>query len=438
MLGFDDLYLLLVSKRISGVAVDSRNVLKGNVFFALKGAKTDGHLFLEAAVQNGATHAVVEEDFQGNSFGLQLIRVKDTLLCLQDTAKKFLSDSRAKIIAVTGSLGKTTTKGFIYQLLKSKYKVNTTSGSKNSQIGLALAVLNETVGDEDFLVLEMGMTLPRQIERLTEIAPPDIAIITSIALVHAGNFDSIEDIARAKSEVFCRPKTKLVIVNADTDCANFLMSKANCQKSYSMQKETKATWHLEIQDERLIVDEDGEKTKLSSVDFPARHVYQNLLGAICIARECGMSFAEISQVLPTLTLPERRLQEIEKNGIVFINDSYNAAEISVKGALESIAKRKTSGRKIAVLGNMVELGKFSDVCHKRVGEYALSTVDRLFCIGEHCKPLVEVWQDAEKPVEWFLRFEDLLDKLKLELRAGDLVLVKGSRVLQLERVVELF
>lgn len=434
---FDDLYARLRTKKTQ-VAVDSRNVKPGDAFFALKGAKTDGHHFLEEVRKKGALFAVVKDDFQGESFGLELIRVKDPLVSLQEAAKKFISESKAKIIAVTGSLGKTTTKGFIYQILKSKYKAYTTSGNKNSQIGLALAILNETEGDEDFLVLEMAMTQAHQIERLTEIAPPHMALITSIALVHAENFESIEDIARAKAEVFCRPKTELVIINKDTACSDFLLKQANAKKkTYSMNDQS-ANRMLVLEDNKFFVIEEGKKHELGVKELPAAHVYQNLLGAISVARECGLSFAEIAQALPALTLPERRLQEVHKKGIVFINDSYNAAENSIRGALDAVIKRNHQGRKIAVLGNMPELGKFSEECHKRVGEHALLAVEKLYCFGAPCKPAVDVWKEAKRDVEWFLKFEELFEKLKADLQEGDLVLVKGARMLALERVVELF
>lgn len=434
--GMDQLWAHLLSKIPFVVAVDTRNVSKGDIFFALSGAKTHGELFLKDAAEKGAVSAVVSKEYAGESYGLQLFRVENTLVALQEMAKRWVARSNAKIIAVTGSLGKTTTKGFISQLLQTKYAVGTTKGSQNSQIGLALSLLNETRGTEDFLVLEMGMSAPGHIQKLIEIVSPDIAVITSIALVHAENFESLQDIAKAKAEIVSHPKTATAIISADSACADFLLQSGTCKKlSYSMNQESQARWKLEIKPHGLSLFENGEEVVLPFIYFSAPHMYLNALCAISVARHCGMSFDEVRAGISFLSLPEKRLQEIEKNGVVYISDCYNAAEDSVKAALNSLKSRTGFQRKIGILGHMRELGKFSEECHRNVGECALDCVDTLFCLGENCKPVVEVWQEAKRPVKWFLEFEELFQHVQNELKAGDLVLVKGARSLQLERIL---
>ncbi len=428
-------------KPFSGVAVDTRHVQPGNLFFALSGQKTDGHHFLNEAAAKGATGAVVKRSFYEEARDsvpqLTLLYVDDPLLALQTAAKKWLEHSSARVIAITGSLGKTSTKGFLFSLLQSKYKVATTSGSKNSQIGLALAILNETKGVEDYLILEMGMSEKGHIQKLVEMAPPHLALITSIALVHAENFHEISDIAQAKAEVFSHPKTECVILNNDTRCVSDLLQMVRCKKeSYSLQEGAVVKWKMKIEADCLVVTEDCIEIILPKVNMMAEHMYGNLLGAISCARELGMSFEEIKVALKEITLPERRLQEVEKKGVTFINDAYNAAEDSMKGALDAMRQKKCAGRKIAVLGHMRELGKFSDGCHKSVGEFALTCVDQVISIGENAGPLVKVWQEAQRPVEWFLQFEELFCYLQNEICEGDLVLVKGARTLELERIID--
>ena len=423
----------------SGIAVDTRYVQPGNLFFALAGQKTDGHRFLGEAAGKGATGAVVKRSFSEEAYGLHLLYVDDPLVALQTAAKRWLEKSSARIIAITGSLGKTSTKGFLFSLLQSKYKVATTSESKNSQVGLALAILNETEGDEDFLILEMGMSEKGHIQKLVEMAPPHLALITSIALVHAENFQEIIDIAKAKAEVFPHPNTECVIINCDTRCASQLLQMVHCKKeSYSLQESATAKWKMKIEAERLVVTEDNRKVVLTKVDVVAEHMYRNLLGAISCARELGMSFEEIQVAMKGITLPEKRLQEVEKKGVTFINDAYNAAEDSIKGALDAVRQKKCAGKKIAVLGHMRELGKFSDDCHKSVGEFALACVDQVISIGENAGPLVKVWQEAQRPVEWFLQFDELFCYLQDAISKGDLVLVKGARALELERISDMY
>ena len=426
--------LLEPSQTITGVAIDSRDVRPGNIFFALTGAKTDGHRYLAQVKALGASLAVVNHEFTGDDYGLPLIRVPNTLKALQMAAHGFVSSgSRAQVLAITGSLGKTTMKGFVTQLLRSTYKVSTTSGNKNSQAGLALALLNETDGTEDYLVVEMGMTEPNQIKTLTEIVPPDIALITSIALVHAENFPSLQEIARAKAEIFSHPKTQHVIVNRDTACSDFLLGLCTCKKETYSVKES-----LQVSPEGIAFTERGDVFALPYVHFPASHVYVNLLGAITAARACHVSMDAIIATLPSLRLPERRLQEVQKDDILFINDAYNAAELSMKGALEAMRERVVAGRKIGVLGHMAELGQFSNECHQRVGAFSIDCVDELFCFGKLCGPLYEEWKVAQKPARWFLDFDELMHELRKTALPGDCVLVKGARSLALERVVETF
>lgn len=429
----------LIPTFVTGAAIDSRNVLPGNVFFALKGAKTDGHLYLKEVFQKGAAFAVVQKDFTGDEYPGKLIYVDDTLKALQDAARSFISQSKAQIVAITGSLGKTTTKGFIYTLLQSKYKVATTAQNQNSQAGLALSILNQIQGDEEWLVLEMGMTEKGQIEKLIHIAPPDIAVITTLALVHAINFEGIEEIAKSKAEIFLHPKTRLGIINADSPCVDILEKSGTCEKRlYSPKGNEEAYWSLQVHEKMLEIIEDGKKTFIEKINFPGPHLYLNLLAAISCARACGVEFERINAALSKLTLPERRMEFLDIKGIHFINDCYNAAEISVKAALDVLTLRKCSGRKIAVLGHMAELGKYSEECHKRVGEYAIDRADLIVGFGKDCVPLVDVVKSAKKKVHYFVEFEDLISFLQDEINPGDAVLVKGSRGLQLERVVARF
>lgn len=420
---------------VHGICVDSRLLKPNQLFFALKGACSDGHAFVREAAANGAVAAVVNVDYTVEIPGFQLIRVKDPLSALQLLAKNALAARSTKVVAVTGSVGKTTTKEFICSMLKRQYSTACSPGNSNSQIGLALSVLNNTRGDEDYLVLEMGMTEAGHIQKLVEIAPPDIAVITNTALVHACNFDDLAAIGRAKGEIFSHRKTKLGIL--DRAIANFeeVAGLGTCSKrSFSVERgDGDCTAALEEGGLRVRVG--AESTFLPAPFVPGRHNIHNFLAAAIVARECGMSWEYIKDAIPFLKLPEKRMEIFEKNGIVFVNDSYNASAISVKAALCSLPTPRNGGRKIAVLGAMLELGKFSEECHREVGEFALRHVEQMFCVGKECLPVEKCWLKEGMPVKWREEISGMIDVLRKELRAGDVVLVKGSRASGIEGVL---
>jgi UDP-N-acetylmuramoyl-tripeptide--D-alanyl-D-alanine ligase len=425
---------------IEGVYIDSRELVKGQLFFALKGSVHDGHSFLHEVAANGAVACVINKNYQGSMPNLPIIKVDDTLLALQELAKSHVEQSRSKIISVTGSIGKTTTKDFIHTLLSAKYKVASSLKNQNSQVGLMLSLLNRVSGNEDYIVLEMSMTHEGNIKRLVEIAPPDIAVVTTIALVHAENFpDGLEGIARAKAEIFSSNKTYLGIINDDSPFSSILMAAGSCQKKkYSSYPQSTANWLMDVNTHTLLVTEEGTSIELPKNDFGAPHVFTNCLASIACARSCGMNWEEIKLAMPYLTLPKQRLETIRKQGITFIDDSYNASEPSMKAALSFVAAMKCPGKKVAIIGQMKELGKFSEECHKRVGEHAIDCVDHVVCFGEECAPVVDVWKQAGKKIDWFLSFDKLLMHLRVLLEQEDLVLLKGSRSNQLWRILDAF
>ncbi|MBS0656431.1 MAG: UDP-N-acetylmuramoyl-tripeptide--D-alanyl-D-alanine ligase [Verrucomicrobia bacterium] len=422
---------------LSGVAVDSRQVEPGNLFVALKGQRVDGHDFLLEVEKRGACAAIVEKRASYQDVKIPLICVDDPLKAMQRLARMLVAASGAKVVAVTGSLGKTTTKSFISALLGSKYKIMSTSGNQNSQVGLSLSILNNCVGDEDYLVLEMGMTEGGHIQRLVEIAPPDIAVITFIALVHAASAGSLEEIARAKMEICSHPQTKVCIINLDSPCQELLFQPSTCKKlGYSMIV-PHADMRLELQDSSMCFHEQAHATLMPRLALPAAHVYGCMLAACTVARGCNMEWEEIQRALPTLTLPQGRLQFVEKAGITFIDDAYNAAEPSLKAALTVLKEHGAGRRKVAVIGSMRELGAYSSEAHRAVGEWALDRADIMVCLGKDCAPIIETWQTAARPSFWFLEYDDLLSFLKQELIPGDVVLLKGKRPDDLGRTINL-
>jgi len=422
---------------IQGYSIDSRSLKEGELYVALKGERVDGHAYLQAVRQKGALAAIVSSHYQGESYGLHLLRVEDPLYVLQELAKTVLALSSARVVAITGSLGKTSTKEFTKCLLATKYRVFATPGNSNSQVGLPLAILNHTSGDEEILVFEMGMTLPGQIARLVQIAPPEVAVLTTVALVHACNFDSIEEIARTKGEIFSHPDTRLGILDRDiVSYAEICRLGTCCKESFSTSS-PEADYHLDISRHPVLhAHLESSSIVLNELSVLGKHNYHNLLAAIAVARYFNVGWDEINQAISSMVLPEKRLQFVQHKDILFLNDSYNAAEVSVMAALESLPQPQNQGRKIAVLGGMAELGKFSHDCHQRVGEFALNHVEQMYCFGVECLPIYEVWKRAGRPVRLFHHRADLVECLKSHLKPSDVVLLKGSRSKELWKVLD--
>lgn len=424
---------------LNAFCVDTRLLQPGDLFFALPGERTDGHNFLEQASALGAVAAVVSSRYRGPDFGLTLIQTPDVLKALQGLAKQVIALSSSQIIAITGSVGKTTTKEFASAILKRKFRVGQTPGNSNSQIGLPLAILNHTTGDEDVLVLEMGLTVQGHIKALVEIAPPDIAIITTTALVHAQNFDSLDAIGCAKAEIFSHSKTRLGILHHGIVNMHEICQIGSCYKVSFSASSPEADYYLDDSEKGMQIS--GQRfspVTICPLKLPARHNRHNFLAAAIAAKHMGMTWAEIEEAVNDLALPERRMELVEKQGVFFVNDSYNASELSVKAALESLPAPREKGKKVAVLGEMLELGKFSGQCHRSVGEHALNFVDAVVCYGEHCRPIVDVWQAAGRPAYLADTQDQLFKHVKELVGAGDVVLLKGSRSKGMWKILDEF
>lgn len=422
---------------VRGFCVDTRLLKPGEVFVALVGARVDGHAYLEEAQKKGAVAAIVAASYHGPNYGLHLFYVEDPLDALQELARAVLAKGRSQVVAVTGSVGKTTTKEFIKSLLSSRYAVAASPGNSNSQVGVPLAILNHTTGNEEIVILEMGMTEPGQLARLVQIAPPDVAVLTTAALVHACNFASLEAIALTKAEVFSHPKTKLGVLHHDLSNLAALVDVGSCPKMSFSTTSSDADYSLNrILDNTVNVKGGKETFRLGLLEVPGAHNVHNALAAIIVARYFGLSWEEIKIGLAMLRLPEKRLQIVQREGVIFLNDSYNASEVSTKAALETLPEPTGEGCKVAVFGSMMELGQFSHDCHKRVGEFALERVEKVMCLGEECRPIYDVWKKAGKSVELFLDRAALVAHLRAVLRPSDVVLLKGSRSKELWKVLE--
>lgn len=423
--------------QVAGYQIDSRFISPGDLFFALKGEKVDGHRFLAEAKQRGAAGAVVEKRYSGADFGLPLFFVDDVLRSLQELAKSDLEESGARIVGITGSVGKTTTKDFIAEFLKAKYRVAKTPGNYNTKLTLPLSILNRE-GGEEVLVLEMGMSEPGDIGNLLKIASPEVAVLTKIALAHAANFPGgLNEIAKGKAEIFSSPKLRSAVY--DQGFTNFpeAIAAIPVEKRVSFSLENRvADYFLFSADGKETLDERGVRAYQFTLPFKERHVLHNFLAAVSAARQMKLEWDEINGRIPFLKLPKMRFECFETQGITYINDAYNANPESMRAALESLPQPKEGGKRIGVLGAMKPLGSFSDEAHCEVGRLAQKAIDHLLVYGEEAFPLFESFQEVKKPAEFFTDLKSLAGRLAALMSPGDVVLVKGSRVMQMEKIFE--
>jgi UDP-N-acetylmuramoyl-tripeptide--D-alanyl-D-alanine ligase len=411
----------LKSKFFAGAAIDSRHLKAGEVFFALSGERVDGHSFLFEISQKKAKAAVVSKEYQGPDFGLDLVYVENVLETLQKLAQEIFAERATQVIAVTGSVGKTTTKEFIATLLEEKFRIGKTPGTYNSQATLPLCILNAT-GEEKLFVMEMGMSLPGEITRLVQIAPPDIAFVGRLALAHAAFFpEGLEGIARAKAEILSHPKTQLAILNSDTRQFQAFQSLGIPQVALFGDQE----YQLVVSEKGWRIMEKGILSPEMTLPFEASHLRENFLGATVVARKLGMSWEEIFFQIPKLKLIPRRFERVERDGVVFINDSYNANPTSMRAAFENLPVAQ-EGRRIGILGEMRELGAFSEISHREIGELALDYFDQLLCFGRESAPLAEAFAKSGRSVQLFEEIAPLKEEMLRVVKPGDVVLIKGS------------
>lgn len=424
-----------VSGTVRGFKQDSRGVKPGDLFFAQKGEKVDGHGFLKEIAEKGAIGAVVKNDYAGEDFGLALLRSDDVIAALHRLAKIVHAKRSVRVIGVTGSVGKTTTKEFIATILEAKFRVGKTPGNANSQVGVPLSILNSE-GNEEVFVMEMGMSLPEEIKKLVAIAPPEIAIITKIALAHAAFFPSgLEGIAEAKAEIFSHPATRLGILNHQVAQFAGALSSGDCFKmTYGLDVDSDFTLHRE--GSQFYVIERGKRTPLFSLPFVASHLCEDFIGAAAVARGLGMQWEEIIAAAQHLKVYKHRFERVEREGIVFINDSYNANPTSMRAALTNLPVPHPGCKRIAVLGAMKELGVHTEKSHHDIAKLALEHVDYLLTLGEECLPMVDVFNQAGRPVEHFLELDAIRRRVFELASSGDVVLLKGSNSKQLWRVLE--
>lgn len=433
--------------RFTGVCIDSRVTTPGALFVACPGERVDGHAFVTEALQRGAAGALVSRVSTGEPWSLHswdggaVVLVRDTRAALRALARYWRSRHSTSVIGVTGSVGKTTTKEVIASVLAQDRPVLRSRANLNTELGLPMCLM-ELDFSHRAAVLEMGMHALGEIRRLTEVADPEVGVVTNVQPVHLERLGTIERIAEAKAElVESLPPTGAAVLNADDPrvVAMSCRTPARCL-TYGLTPSADV-WADDVASRGIsgvsfTVHHRGASAHVQTPLLGVHSVYAGL-AAVCVALWMGVPFHD---AVGRLAHVDQQLRQVVVQGIAgakIIDDTYNASPGSVLAALDLLAQ--TPGRHIAVLGDMLELGSFEQEGHAIVGRRAAEVADWLLALGPRARGIAAAARASgmlPEAVEWLSRDDEAIERLRAGLREGDIVLVKGSRSMRLDRVVE--
>ncbi|HSN94984.1 MAG TPA: UDP-N-acetylmuramoyl-tripeptide--D-alanyl-D-alanine ligase [Anaerolineaceae bacterium] len=442
--------------QIPDVSIDSREVKHGGLFVAIKGENTDGHNYVEQAFKNGAALALVDHEIETQHPVIDLrqadfvmpestpysLRVENTVQALQKVAGYYRCLFDLKVIGITGSVGKSSTKDLTASVLSHRFKTLATSGNQNNEIGLPLTLLR-LEKDDEVAVLEMGFYVPGEIKLLCDLAQPQIGVVTNIGTVHAERAGSIETIAKGKAElVQALPPSPngVAILNYDDERVLCMADQTAARVFYYGLNPKADLWADEIESYglegiRCRMHYGDEFNYLTAPLIGAHSVY-TMLRAVAVALTLGISWDWIFYGLKNTPVRVRIVTSKSATGAMIIDDSYNASPDSTLAALNLL--NELSGRKVAVLGDMLELGQYELEGHQRVGLRASEVADELVLVGPRSITTREAAlsnEYPEKKVHWFANTAAASAYLKTSLHEGDVALIKGSHAMHLEEIV---
>ncbi len=418
---------------VTAFSTDSREIKSGTMFVPIKGERIDSHKFIPDVFEKGAAASFSEEkgDFGENA----VVLVEDNRLALQKTAAHYRSGFDIPIIGVTGSAGKTTAKEMIALALSAKLNVMKTQGNSNSQVGVPITVCT-LKKENQAAVVEMGVSMPGEMEKISAVVKATHAVITNIGVSHIEYLKSRENIMAEKLKIADYIKDGTLFVNGEDDLLSRLKEHTKC-KVVTFGISASCDWRAsELRDAdggTYFTCENRGRSRKAFVPVSGVHNVRNALASLAVADGLGISFDDAMRAIASYKPPAMRQQIFELDGITVIDDTYNANPDSMKAAIDILTSKE--GRKIAVLGDMLELGDYTEQGHRDVGEYAKEHgVDILIGIGELSKEICKAFSESkginldsnEKSIEW----------LKNELQEGDVLLVKGSRGMRMEEIIE--
>ncbi|MGI6094859.1 MAG: UDP-N-acetylmuramoyl-tripeptide--D-alanyl-D-alanine ligase [Lachnospiraceae bacterium] len=424
---------------VTAITTDSRKVEKGCLFVPIVGERVDGHTFIPEVMEKGAYAALSERDLEKVAY--PYIKVESSLQAIKDIARYYLEQLKIPVVGITGSVGKTSTKEMVAAVLSQKYDVLKTQGNFNNELGLPLTIFNLR-DHHEIAVLEMGISAFGEMHRLAEIAKPDTCVITNIGTCHLEFLIDRDGVLRAKTEIFdfLREDGHIVLNYDDDKLCTVKEVKGVAPLFFGIHEKT-FIYADEIESKglkgiacRIHV---GEESFSALIPIPGRHMVYNALAGTAVGYIYGLTLDEIRKGIESLQPVSGRFHIIEANGLTIIDDCYNANPISMKASLEVL--QDGLGRRVAILGDMGELGEQEAELHAQVGTFAAQKdIDVLVCVGTLCKHMAEAAgkENADLQVIHVDSREALLEQLPLLVQKGDTVLVKASHFMQFDKIVE--
>ena len=428
-----------LSKEAAGITIDSRKVENNWLFGATVGERVDGHSFIESCYEKGALCCLGEKPPVSESHSY--IQVQSTFQALKDIAEYYRSTLEIPIVGITGSVGKTSTKEMIASVLSVKFNTLKTAGNFNNEVGLPLTVFNIR-GEHEAAVLEMGISDFGEMHRLSKIARPNICVMTNIGQCHLENLGDRDGVLRAKSEIFdFAAEGAKAIVNGDDDKLRTLKSREDLDCTTFGMEKTNDVYARTVENLGL----DGLKCNISTpagdfsahIHIPGMHMVYNALAGTCVGLACGLTLKEIKTGIEKAETISGRNHLIHTENYTIMDDCYNANPMSMKASLDVLAT--ALGRKVAILGDMGELGANERALHYTVGEHAAKkNIDLLLCVGTLSEEIAKGAKAKNPSMNAcvFTTKEELLEKIPELLLKGDSILIKASHFMQFEKIVK--
>ena len=428
-----------LSKEAAGITIDSRKVENNWLFGATVGERVDGHSFIESCYEKGALCCLGEKPPVSESHSY--IQVQSTFQALKDIAEYYRSTLEIPIVGITGSVGKTSTKEMIASVLSVKFNTLKTAGNFNNEVGLPLTVFNIR-GEHEAAVLEMGISDFGEMHRLSKIARPNICVMTNIGQCHLENLGDRDGVLRAKSEIFdFAAEGAKAIVNGDDDKLRTLKSREDLDCTTFGMEKTNDVYARTVENLGL----DGLKCNISTpagdfsahIHIPGMRMVYNALAGTCVGLACGLTLKEIKTGIEKAETISGRNHLIHTENYTIMDDCYNANPMSMKASLDVLAT--ALGRKVAILGDMGELGANERALHYTVGEHAAKkNIDLLLCVGTLSEEIAKGAKAKNPSMNAcvFTTKEELLEKLPELLLKGDSILIKASHFMQFEKIVK--
>ena len=428
---------------VNDIVIDSRKASKDNAFVAIVGENLDGHDFINLAINQGCKTIIKNKDnnVDIDNKGINVIEVNNTEIALGDIARFYKNKFKIPFIAVTGSVGKTTTRDMVYSTISAKYNSLKNVGNLNNQFGVPLTLFNLNKKHE-CAVIEMGMSGFNEIEYLVNIVNPQIGIISNIGYSHVEHLGSREGIFKAKMEMTTNfDESSLLIVNGDDDCLKTLKNKDLIYKlrTFGFEKDNDIyceSFEMDEDSINFIAVVDGKKEEFF-IPTVGKHNIYNAMAAILVGINLNMTIEEIKDGLKNFQCTKNRLDIIKNNNLTIIDSVYNASIDSMTAALNILGRYKN--RRVAILGDMFEMGEFAEFGHRQVGKSALNNVDILIAIGKDAEFIVKELQENNMNLDNLYHFEtkeEAIENLDDIIKENDIILVKASRGMHLEKVVE--